>query len=312
MVDASRDLTIGADRSRPGRSRACAGAAFLVCLLGGCALPGRDLPETPTAPPKELATATVGTYGFLGEAGAASPDPVVSGAGQILMVEVADGESVVRMSSDLEVDVDVVKRDGGSVHAVVGPLGTPALLFPAFLPVDEPPRAVVRVVPSQGAAADPLTPGPADFTFGADFAVDAQSQGTTADSGNNLLQRGLASDVSQFKIEVDNRRPSCHIQGPDGVAQVRVDHRVLPDRWYRVRCSRTRDTLHLTVSSLRGGTPRLVEEVRADGVPTGDLQWPHGVPVSVGGKLAADGTLIRSATDQFNGVIAMPVLQIDE
>ncbi|MFK5581964.1 hypothetical protein [Serinicoccus sp. LYQ131] len=189
--------------------------------------------------------------------------------------------------------------------------GRPALRLPAYSSSPSPGRAIVRVTPV-GGSADPLAPGTRDFVVGADFALDTESQGTEVDGGNNLIQRGLASDESQFKIDIDDRRPLCRVQGSQGVAEVRMTGEVQPERWHRATCSRTGDEVRLTVEVLDDGVGTALETVTVE-VVTGDLRWDRAqTPVSVGGKLAANGEIIRSATDQFNGAVANPVLQITD
>lgn len=225
------------------------------------------------------------------------------------MFDTTEGTTVSELFSPLQVQADVVTRDGGAVLATSDVRGHPALRFPPFSPAPDPPRAVVRLTPDADAGADPLSPGTADFTFGADFAVDPTSQGTEVDSGNNILQRGLASDPSQFKVEVDELRPLCRIRGAEGLVQLRAKKEIRPDQWYRVRCSRAGTAVKLTIYRVSSNVPTVVEEVREES-PTGELSWQTRPPMSVGGKLAANGSMIRSQTDQFNGVIALPMLQI--
>lgn len=275
----------------------------VALALAGCAGPTQGGPgDVPPRPP-EAASATSGVQ-------TEAPGAVADGTDRLLTVDTGEGEEVTTLTSALPVVADVVNRDGGKVLADTDLVGRPVLTFPAYSTDEEPARAIVRVVPSVDGTADPLSPGLADFVFGADFSVDAQSQGTDVDSGNNLLQRGLASDPSQYKMEVDGDRPACRIHGPEGTAEVRATQRVRPERWYRLRCSRTGTTVQLTVLSLYRGQTTVVEEVQTES-PTGDLQWSPGTPLSVGGKLAANGGMIRTATDQFNGSIADPVLRVE-
>lgn len=221
------------------------------------------------------------------------------------------GEPVTGLSSPFPVTVDVVSRDGGAIVTARDPWGETVLRFPAFSESVPPGRAVLSLRPDPHQSPDPLSPGVDDFFFGADFAVDLRSHGTDVDSGNNLLQRGLASDPSHFKLEVDARRPACRVHGPDGKVELRTRTRLQAGTWYRARCSRTGATVQLDVWKLDASQPILVEQVRRVSL-TGDLQWAPGTPASVGGKLAANGDMIRSQTDQYNGLMSNLVLQIGD
>jgi hypothetical protein len=76
-----------------------------------------------------------------------------------------------------------------------------------------------------------------------------------------------------------------------------------------MRCYRRADTLTVAVTELGAdgwGAP-IAAQVSG---PVGSVQFPAAMPISIGGKIDEDGDLIRSATDQFNGWIADPVVQI--
>lgn len=202
------------------------------------------------------------------------------------------------------VQVDVVRLDGGEITVDLGADGQAVLRFPHFAESAEPPRAIVRVVPRVGVEEDPLAPRTQDFRFGARFAVDAVSQGTEVDGGNNLMQRGLASDTGQYKLEVDGLRPACRIRGSDGAAEVRASQPVEPETWYRATCTRQGPLVELTIETMGAAGYTAVETVSVE-LPTGDVTWERReTPLSVGGKLAANGHVIKSATDQFNGLVA--------
>lgn len=217
----------------------------------------------------------------------------------------------IELRADLAAVVDVASLDGGEVSVERDDEGHRVLRFPAFSESSAPARAVVRVTPSAGEEGDdPLTPGERDFVFGARFTLDAESEGTEVDGGNNLVQRGLASDSSQYKIDVDNLRASCRIQGLEGVAEVRGTQPVVPGRWYRATCARRGDVVELSVEVVDGDAIRPLEIVTT-AVRTGELRWERAeTPLSVGGKLAANGAVIKSATDQFNGQIGDVVFQM--
>lgn len=208
------------------------------------------------------------------------------------------------------VSADVASLDRGMVR--VGPLrgGGSTFDFPSFDRSSTPPRAVVRVTPRPGVG-DPLAPGWADFTFGADFRKDRRSKGTSVDNGDNIIQRGLASDRSQYKLEVDRGRPACQVKGTRGAVRVSAPVVVAPDRWYTVRCERDGGRLRIVVTEYRSGGARTVYAVSEMG-RIGSVSWSRiRTPLAVGGKLTSGGDVVRSATDQFNGVIGNPVLVID-
>jgi hypothetical protein len=203
----------------------------------------------------------------------------------------------------------VVSRDGGEALADEDPWGRPVLRFPPFSDGLRPERAVVLVT-SEHEDPDPMSPGRADFNFGSDFALDAVSEGTAVDDGNNLMQRGLASDSSQFKIDIDRGRPSCRVQGSEGVAVVTIQDTVDPGQWYHVRCFRTRTSVRIDLWVLPGDESSVPISSSTVEASTGDLRWRAGVPLSIGGKVSADGQVLRSATDQFNGWVGRPRVEI--
>jgi hypothetical protein len=82
-----------------------------------------------------------------------------------------------------------------------------------------------------------------------------------------------------------------------------------PGKWYRMRCYRESDGLTVTVRELGDDGWGRALSARVNG-PVGTVSFPASVPVSIGGKVDAEGELIKSATDQFNGWIANPAVQI--
>lgn len=204
--------------------------------------------------------------------------------------------------------ISVVSDDGGRPSRVrgAGDEGY-AVQFPAYDGTLPAPRAVLRVEP---AGIDDLAPGGEAFVFGADFRIDARAQGESKlDNGNNLLQRGLAGDPSQFKLEVDKGRPACRIRGVEGEVGVKLDTVVDSDRWYQLRCIRDGATVALTLSTLDGGKATELETGRSTGA-IGKLVYSPSLPMSIGGKLRPSGALVTSATDQFNGAVDNVVFDI--
>ncbi len=207
------------------------------------------------------------------------------------------------------VTVEVATRDGGEILVAKGRDEEPVFDFPEFSAQASPPRAVLRVTPVEGPI-DLLAPGDADFTFGADFRKDLESEGSEFDSGDNLIQRGLASDPSQYKIEIDRGRPACAVTGSEGMVQAKIPELVVNDvSWYSIRCSRAGDSVELEMIEYTpsGG---IVSRMAVENGPIGSVAWPRPqTPLAIGGKLAANGGIIDSATDQFNGEVSRPFFE---
>lgn len=199
------------------------------------------------------------------------------------------------------VTVSVATRDGGALESLPSGGADRDIRLPAHDPTEPAPRAVIRVVDEAGA--DDLDPGTEPFEFGADFLLDAVSQGGsgTIDNGNNLLQRGLWNNVSQYKIQLDGGRPSCRVKGAAGAVAV-SSPAVEPDRWYRVRCRRNASTVTIEVTSWDAdGVPTTIS--RSNTGASGSMTpSDQSVPLSAGGKLNANGE-VAGSSDQFNGMI---------
>ena len=212
----------------------------------------------------------------------------------------ADG--ALGQAGSARVAVDVARLHDGLLTTAAGnpQLGDrQAVDFPAFTLDARYPRAIVRVV--NASAKDQLSPGAADFRFGADFMIDRKSAGAAADNGDNLVQRGLSSDPVMFKLEIDRDRPSCLVRGRDGVVVVRTADFIQPGWWYRADCHRSAEAVTLTLTEFApdGSVTTTVTSSRGK---TGRIDIAgRGTPLSVGGKLARNGGPIESATDQFNG-----------
>lgn len=226
--------------------------------------------------------------------------------------ELAMGAPVNFMNQmgSIPVVVGVSRLDGGQLRVGPNLWGGKGLRFPAYDGRTAPPRAIVRVT-HEARSGDPFAPRSNDFEFSIYFKKDANSAGTAVDDGDNLMQRGLASEPAQYKLEVDRDRPSCTIKGDRGQVIVTSSVTVNPALWYQARCSRTGSTVQLVVREHReDGSVRTVKSTRSGTI--GSLIWPRGeTPIAIGGKLAYNGAVIRSATDQFNGWATYPLLEID-
>lgn len=202
------------------------------------------------------------------------------------------------------VTVRTLTAHGGSAENVAGPGGGTAVRLPAFA-ADDPPLAVLSVVDEEGE--DDLSPGSSRFRFGADFALDAASQGSSVDNGNNLVQRGSYRAAMQYKLEVDGRRPGCRVKGTSGAVTVRSSRQVSPGRWYHASCLRSGTTVTLRVVDLAAGTTWTYQRSGSIGAVQAARR---SVPLSVGGKLNDRGAIAVSSSDQFNGRVDNAFLNV--
>ncbi|CUR55122.1 exported hypothetical protein [metagenome] len=243
-----------------------------------------------------------------------SPSPVeplgLPGNALVLVTgTVEDGVPTFTESGSATTSIEQATYEDGAVDVVPGRNDELALRFPAFEKRDPYPRAVLAVT-AQGAT-DELSPGTHDFLIGADFKLDQRSTGRADDNGNNLIQRGLSSDPSLYKLEVDkSMRPSCTLRGGSGTVTLRSDTTVVPDVWYRVRCERVGNSVVVSVGRIQ--SDGLVEPATRtlEGLIGPIVMDDRFTPISIGGKVAHNGQLIASATDQFNGLIMNPVAYI--
>lgn len=283
----ARSMTVGG----PGRRRhlgtlACAGLVVLAPLTAAC-----DLDEQQETP----ASSTPVTR---------TPSPTAE-PGRDLLIEDRDGELV--QAGTASVRIEVATLDGGRLGRAEDPDGASAIGFPPYRTSGRYPRAVV-VVTSAGAD-DQLNPGTHPFTWGTDFRVDPRSDGRAEDNGDNLIQRGLYSESTLYKAELDLGRPACVVQGPEGTVTIRSAAAVVAGVWYHMECRR--DGPEVTVVTWPLADPDDQTSRVAVGT-TGDLTPADpAVPLSIGGKVSSTGEVIRSATDQMNGDLARPFLRID-
>jgi hypothetical protein len=198
----------------------------------------------------------------------------------------------------------VLYANGGVLKVAAGRgTGNLAVAAPAHTGTATPKSAVIRV--SNAGTTDLLDPGTGNFSFGADFVLNtASATPGSKDDGDNLIQRGLAASATQYKIQIDRGKPSCVLRTQTTTVSATATQVIERNVWYRAVCSRTTSggatTVTLTVTRLGGGTA-VSTQARAE-VPL-DLSLDTRVPLSIGGKLSEAGTLVLSATDQFNGRI---------
>lgn len=231
----------------------------------------------------------------------------------------ADADVLLRATSagkfsqegSADVAVTEVSLDGGDVTEQPGLNDAPAIDFPAFSADENAyPRAILAV--TNIGVSDAMKPGNHNFTWGAEFRLDDQSQGTGVDNGNNLVQRGLSSHPTFFKLELDQLQPSCTVRGEDGELVVRSSEFVDPGTWYRVRCERTATDLAVYVTALDGDGTNRTSASHETGVVGAVSIQETSTPLTVGGKIGADGNVLRAATDQFNGLVVDPYLLIED
>ncbi|WP_426560465.1 hypothetical protein ACPPVT_11895 [Angustibacter sp. McL0619] len=225
--------------------------------------------------------------------------------------DAAGGTPVLANLGSAAVDVSVVGQSTGTLDTVRSRPGEGhAARMPTFADDGSGPRAVVGVWSTSG---DPLSPGTAPFTFGADVRLDV---GTTSvpgfaasDNGDNVLQRGRFSDEAQYKLQLDHAVPSCRVKGSSGTLMVKGAEVVRGD-WYTLTCQRDGSTLSLSATHYDEYGEVLSSETWSANGPTGDVQASgSAIPLSIGGKLTNDGALARD-TDQLNGRVDNVVLTI--
>jgi len=217
-----------------------------------------------------------------------APLTLVSGSSQLA----ATGGTTVRIA--------MARLSGGNAVVVAGPSATlpRALQFPPYVASGVYPRAVVEVTPVSGSG---LTPGASNFRYGAVFRLGRTSSGRAIDNGDNVFQRGLSSEGSMFKLDVDHGRPSCKVNGTAGPALVRSGVVVRRGAWYKAWCSRVGSTLSIEVKPY--GSAALPHRNVVSG-STGTIAFAANRPATIGGKASAVGTMVEAATDQLNGAVA--------
>jgi hypothetical protein len=192
----------------------------------------------------------------------------------------------------------VVSSEGGQI--LKRESGDWVARLPAYSDGISPPRAAFRV--NAVGWTDVLEPHEADFRFGAVFNLDVVSQGSEADNGDNLMQRGLYGDEAQYKLQLDGRVPMCRVRGDEG-AVVAKGEPVQPLQWYRARCYRSGSEVTLRTWTMTQEGALLPRETVTVSGAIGSLDFEGPIPMSVGGKLDASGQSLRSSGDQFNGSI---------
>jgi hypothetical protein len=240
--------------------------------------------------------------------GARSPtprDPVTSAMTPLISLDFDDAEvtgntMVTGNGGDFSLRTWIASAGESGVTVEDESPGDRYLRFPGVGTTTGPPRAVLVVTARPSASgADRLSPGKRDFEFGATFMLDGTSDNGDLDNGNNLVQRGLSTDPTQYKIQVDHERISCRVAGDGGELLLNSRKRVEPLTWYVARCARVGESVVLEARAVDGGT---TERVTADG-PTGAVVAAPMTPFAVGGKVTSTGEAVRGNSDQFNGAV---------
>lgn len=259
-------------------------SAALVLVVSAAAA-AQGCAATEPEPPAATPTATV--------SGPALDDPTVL----ITFEDEPRGKAVsaFEQRGSLDERARALTTNGGRVTVEEGPEGGHARL-PAFDRSPSGARAVIVLEPEEGD--ESLDPGDGDFRFGAKFALDRVSEGHGGDNGNNLVQRGLAADATQYKLQVERGKASCRVAGSGGEVVVKSRSSVQPDTWYTLTCTRQGDELSLKVEAADG----TVDEVSANG-DMGSVVAEPGTPLVVGGKVDGAGRVLTGNSDQFNGAV---------
>lgn len=185
----------------------------------------------------------------------------------------------------------------------------------AGFPANDPSRAGARaaLALTNAGTADEMEPGARTFTFGAHVRLGKVTGTSEFDNGNNVLQRGLHDDGSQFKVEIERGTATCRVKGHAGALQVSSPVPIRSFRWYGVFCTRVAKApvgeVRFTVTPIsdtgrRGKSRTVIKKGR-----TGRVLFPVRTPLSVGAKVNAD-LHIEEASDQFNGRIDNAYLRI--
>jgi hypothetical protein len=214
----------------------------------------------------------------------------------------------IENAGDLPVYTRIVSLNDGQLIGVPSPFGT-GVQTPAYTATS--PKFAILAVFNKGTA-DPLSPGEEDFTFGADFSIDKVTTGDAVDDGDNLVARGLFESAAQYKLQVDNGQLSCRVAGLRGEVFMKSPTRLEPGVWYRARCTRQGDTVTLRIVELTTDEPPDEDDwVKTTKTgPIGEVLMAGPVPLAVGGKLAPDGRMFPTTTDQFNGRIDRVVYRL--
>lgn len=246
------------------------------------------------------ATPSTVTSSADGSATAATP-PTRTSPGEFVLLDFEGENALETTGAGPDVLVERLRENFG-LGWVTGGDGSRALRFPHYALTPDAPRMALVLKPADQAQAttDP-TAGAGSLTFGADLKLDRDAVTGVFDNGDNVLQRGLYADPSQYKLQVDKRVPSCTVKSPTARAFVQ-----LPDPmergWYRVSCRYEGGVLSVSAARMVEGQPGEVTTASV-AEDVGPLEFDPTTPVVVGAKIGGNGLLVRSQPDQFNGAL---------
>jgi hypothetical protein len=191
----------------------------------------------------------------------------------------------------------ILTGGGATLSSVTEPGGNQFLRFPGGSCATAPcPQAII--VPGSDVTLVPDDGGEGRFVFGADIRL---TEPPPPGAGMNVFQFGAAgAGVSQWKLQVDQGRPSC--RWSDGTTAVLLPagpagFQLAVGRWYRVTCVRLSPVLF----QVRVTDPATGRQLLPPARLTGRLDdiLPSGTVV-IGGKRIRD-TQADVDTDQFHG-----------
>lgn len=200
--------------------------------------------------------------------------------------------------------VTVVGVDGGEIERVPGRAIGSAVRFPSGFDAEQGALVALSVTDEDRS----LVPGGNDFALGADIKLTEEPHRTARDDGDNILQRGLFGSGGQYKLQLDDGRPSCRVLGDVGEALVKLPKRLKPDRWYRLRCERTAQRVTIFAARLPVDDDTTWDSATTWAI-TGEVNTV--APISIGAKVNIREELVQPAPDQFNGILDNVRVKID-
>ncbi len=200
--------------------------------------------------------------------------------------------------------VTVVGVEGGGIERAPGRATGSAARFPSGAEAEQGALAALSVTDEERR----LVPGGDDFMLGADVKLTEEPHRTPRDDGDNILQRGLFGSGGQYKLQLDDGRPSCRVQGDAGEALVKLPKRLKPDRWYRIRCERTAQRVTIFAARLPVDEDTTWDSATTWAI-TGEVNTV--APISIGAKVNIREELVQPAPDQFNGILDNVTVKID-
>ena len=124
-----------------------------------------------------------------------------------------------------------------------------------------------------------------------------------------MMQRGLF-EGSQYKLQIDHEdRVVPESRAPKARSPSSRSVEIEDGHWYRLRCTRSGNDVTFSVSDMEADDSTAIEDKKSGA--TGSLDpVDASLPLSVGGKLNADGGIVEDSTDQFNGLLDNILLDI--